>query len=97
MTIPTGKCPKCDAVVREVEIQEVAGTIGFGETPKRCIVFLCPASSCKAVLGVQIDPIAVSAVLRDFVESELATSVDEMKKAVASSEQRILYSLQSRR
>ena len=52
-----GKCPKCDHAVNRyifevVEARESIGTVG-----RKAVSFLCP--HCKAVLGVQIDPLAV--------------------------------------
>lgn len=56
--VPTGKCPKCDAIVRAVRIEEVDGKVGI-KSMWRCISLCCPA--CDTVLGVQIDPVALKA------------------------------------
>ena len=54
--INTGKCPKCDKTITNVKIEDVKVSVGF--TPKwKGISYLCP--SCNAVLGIQIDPLAV--------------------------------------
>lgn len=54
--INTGKCPKCNSIVRSVKIEDVDVMVGF-ESAWRGISYCCP--SCSAVLSVQIDPVAL--------------------------------------
>lgn len=53
----SGKCLKCDRLVTRVKIDAINGSID--RAAYKCISFLCPW--CSAVLGVQIDPVAVKA------------------------------------
>lgn len=54
--INTGKCPKCEKRVSNVQVESVDVREGFAST-WRGIYYCCP--HCKAILGVQIDPIAI--------------------------------------
>jgi hypothetical protein len=54
--INTGKCPKCDKTVSSVTIEDIDVKVNL--TSKwRGISYLC--GSCKTVLGVGIDPVAL--------------------------------------
>ena len=55
--INSGKCPHCKKACQTFKIEEADASAGFGQTTWRSISFLCP--SCNAILGVQIDPIAL--------------------------------------
>jgi len=66
--INTGTCPKCDKVVTSVSIEDVDVRVGF-ETRWRGISYVCP--SCKAVLGVAIDPVALKTDIISGVVKEL--------------------------
>lgn len=56
MTFNFSKCPKCEALVSSVNINDVDGYVS-GISRWRCISFSC--RSCNAVLSVQMDPIAI--------------------------------------
>jgi len=53
-----GKCPKCKKTVSNVTIEDIKMYVGR-EARWRGISYLC--QSCKTVLGVQMDPIALKA------------------------------------
>lgn len=58
----SGKCPKCENVIRKFLLEEVDGDSGPGaRTTWRCLTYLCP--TCRTIVGVQIDPIAIKADL----------------------------------
>lgn len=62
----TGQCPKCESTITKVDHEHV----DIGTALKKQwhgISYICP--SCRAVLGVQIDPIALKA---DIVSEILA-------------------------
>lgn len=54
--INTGKCPKCDATVNNVKTEHVL----IGTPPDKQwhgISYVC--TSCRTVLGIQIDPVSL--------------------------------------
>ena len=73
--IPQGKCPKCGKTVNRVLIDEVKGYIGI-KAAWICNSYLCP--SCKTVLSVQIDPIAIKT---DTVKEIKAVGVDDESRS----------------
>lgn len=60
-----GKCPKCEAVVANVLIEQVPASIGAQNY--NAISYLC--SKCQTVLSVQLDPLEIKSdtinLLRD--------------------------------
>ncbi|HET7845440.1 MAG TPA: hypothetical protein VFL14_14885 [Xanthomonadales bacterium] len=52
----TSRCPKCDKPIVAVSIEPIDGTAPVG-TRFRCLALDCP--HCGAVLGAQIDPLAI--------------------------------------
>lgn len=54
---PTGKCPKCQALISHADLDGI--TIGnkLGGPLWQGVSAICP--SCKTVLGVAIDPISL--------------------------------------
>ena len=50
------KCPKCEATITSVNIQNLDGKVG-GRSRWHCIAYTCPL--CSSALSVQVDPIAV--------------------------------------
>jgi hypothetical protein len=62
-----GKCPKCDKPVGVVNFNGVDARESFGMNSWKAVTFTCP--SCTAVLGVQIDPIAIKTdIVKDLVK-----------------------------
>ncbi len=56
----TGKCPKCGAIPNRVDIEELAASANiFRGEVWRAVSYICPAPECRAILGVQIDPVAM--------------------------------------
>jgi phage FluMu protein Com len=53
----SGKCPKCENIVSSVVIDDV--NVNAGTKSWRGITYQCP--SCRTILGVGIDPIALKA------------------------------------
>jgi hypothetical protein len=51
------KCPKCGKVVAKLLIEPIPASLDKKTFP--AVAFSCP--SCNSVLGVQIDPVTVSA------------------------------------
>ncbi len=64
----TGKCPKCEALVTQVTIDEVDASV-LGGTTWRAITYQCPY--CQTVLGVGLDPIALKTDTVDEVVERL--------------------------
>lgn len=54
--VNSGRCPKCETILRSVVIEPVEVKVGF-ESKYHGISFCCP--SCRNVLSVEIDPIAL--------------------------------------
>ncbi|HVR82170.1 MAG TPA: hypothetical protein VHF02_08835 [Luteimonas sp.] len=52
-----GECPKCGKRVLHVNVEQVVGLIG-GESKALCLSYSC--MHCNTVLGVQIDPRAIT-------------------------------------
>lgn len=63
-----GKCPKCDHPVRRLQGDGVEITVVAGAT-LRGLTYSCP--SCSAVLGCQVDPIAIRTDIINGLLSEL--------------------------
>lgn len=57
LNIPDGKCPSCGKVVHGVTIDNIPASIGIGQPEWRAVSFCC--KTCKTVLGVSIDPVAL--------------------------------------
>ena len=53
----TGQCPKCETSISYTDGEHV--DIHSGGTKWHGVSFVCP--SCRVVLGIQIDPIAMKA------------------------------------
>jgi hypothetical protein len=62
-----GSCPKCNLLVSSVIIESVNGSSNSNQW--NCISYSCP--SCKTVLNVQIDPIALKADVIEGVIKKL--------------------------
>lgn len=56
MDISTGICPKCEENVPYVEVEGISAKKMLGGS-WNAVSYVCP--SCRAILGVQIDPVAV--------------------------------------
>lgn len=54
--INTGKCPKCDKRINHVHIDTIEAQVGIRKR-FNAVSYVCPY--CHAVLGVQIDPVAL--------------------------------------
>lgn len=53
----TGKCPKCDAVIDKVIVEDIS--LNDEQQPRwRGFSYCC--SACKTVLGVQMNPLALN-------------------------------------
>ena len=63
-----GTCPKCEAVVLHVNIEEITASAFMGQQ-WRAIKYCCP--SCGCVLSVAIDPIALRTDRVELVVAEL--------------------------
>jgi hypothetical protein len=55
--MPAGKCPKCGNVVSVLYAHTL--TANLGGASYKAISYQCPNAVCQAVLGCQIDPIAI--------------------------------------
>lgn len=53
----TGKCPKCDAFVQNVNVQDVIIQHSFGGDGWKGFTYSC--QHCDAVLGVEINPLTL--------------------------------------
>ncbi len=52
-----GKCPKCEATITHAYIQNLEAKVPFGAQSYHAVSYQCP--SCRTVLGIQMDPIAL--------------------------------------
>lgn len=66
-----GKCPSCGKNVTRLNGNGVDASFGIGTTPLKALTYNCPF--CYAVLGCQIDPIAVRTEI-------VSQTVDELLK-----------------
>lgn len=64
MTIPDAKCPKCQEVIQNVVAKPIAVQKLLAGS-WNAVSFLCP--SCRTILGVQLDPVALRQDLVDGV------------------------------
>lgn len=53
----SGKCGGCGNVVQTVSMETIEGQVGIGGERYNLVSYLCP--SCRNILGVQMDPIAL--------------------------------------
>jgi hypothetical protein len=70
----TGKCPSCGKVVSRLDGDGVEVDFGVGSVRRRALTYNCP--SCQAVLGCEIDPIALRTEI-------VAQTVSELLKRLA--------------
>jgi hypothetical protein len=61
-----GKCPKCENLVTHVTMEHVEARV-LGGTTRHGVSYLCP--SCRTVLSVSIDPIAIQADILAAIEA----------------------------
>jgi hypothetical protein len=54
-----GKCPKCESYVTVLHAHALQANLGG--SAYKAVTFHCPNPLCQAVLGCQVDPIAVKA------------------------------------
>jgi len=59
-----GKCPKCDALISQVEVIDVSVTVSL-QPQWKGFAYLCP--QCRTVLNVEINPLLV----RDEIVAEV--------------------------
>jgi predicted RNA-binding Zn-ribbon protein involved in translation (DUF1610 family) len=52
-----GKCPKCGKAITRLRLASIPSSIEGQKKDFPTAIFMCP--SCNAVLGAQIDPVAV--------------------------------------
>ncbi len=70
-----GACPYCKSIVMSVRFQEVEATGPIGAKKAwRTLTYACP--SCNAVLGCQIDPIALK---NDTVSEVVAEIIKRLR------------------
>ncbi len=62
--INTGTCPKCGNLIMNIEIEDMPIHLNFQPAWKG-ISYLCP--SCRAILAVGIDPVALKTDLRNEI------------------------------
>lgn len=53
----SGKCPKCEQTAFSVYIQPVEAKVPFSRETYKAVSYQCP--SCRTVLGIQMDPLAL--------------------------------------
>lgn len=67
MTIPTGKCPKCEQVIFQAEVEPITVQQLLGPSWNGAS-FLCP--HCRTVLSVGMDPVALKTdIVDDILEA----------------------------
>lgn len=72
--INSGKCPSCGQVPRQINIETV--TVGALMAPSyKGVSYVCPNPACRAILGVQMDPIALDADLVNLLLKKLRGQV----------------------
>jgi hypothetical protein len=63
----TGKCPSCEKIIQKVKVEEIDISDGL-QNEWKCFSYQCPG--CSAVLGVQINPVALNEDLKENIRSE---------------------------
>ena len=64
----TGKCPKCDSAINNCSVEDI--TLDIAGKPRwRAFSYSCP--NCKAVLGVQMNPLTLNVDLINQVKATL--------------------------
>ena len=66
--IHTGICPSCKKTVRNVKVEDIEIRVGF-QAQWRGLSYQC--TSCKCVLGVQMDPLALNENLKEEILREI--------------------------
>lgn len=64
-----GKCPKCENTMASVYIQPIDAKVPFGGDVYKAASYQCP--SCRTVLGVQMDPLALETDLVNKIAKRL--------------------------
>jgi phage FluMu protein Com len=64
-----GKCPKCESVMFSVYVQPVEAKVPFGNDAYKAASYQCP--TCRTVLSVQMDPLALEADLVNKIAKRL--------------------------
>lgn len=70
----TGKCPKCERVLSEVQVEDVPLKVGMSPA-WASIMMVCPA--CRTCLGVAINPL----VLNRNLVADVTTAVVQKLRA----------------
>lgn len=70
MAIHGGKCPKCENTIANVYIQPVDAKVPFSTDEYKAVSYQCP--SCRTILSVQMDPIALKISTADLVASKVS-------------------------
>lgn len=70
MSIHGGKCPKCENTIANVYIQPVDAKVPFSTEGFKAVSYQCP--SCRTILSVQMDPVALKISTADLVAFRLS-------------------------
>lgn len=57
ISVPSGKCPGCKEVIRELAIDSILASEGPFQPKWKAATYCCP--NCKTVLGAGLDPLAL--------------------------------------
>lgn len=68
--IRSGKCPSCGKVPSSIDIEPIELGSPFAARYKG-VSYVCPNVACRAILGVQMDPIALEADTANRVVKKL--------------------------
>jgi hypothetical protein len=66
----TAKCPSCQKTIASLDGDGTNVSFNFGGESWKTIVFKCPL--CNAVLGAQVDPIALRTDIVNMVTDRIA-------------------------
>lgn len=66
--INSGKCPKCDATISNVKVEDVIINTGTA-TNLRGFSYLCP--KCETVLSIQMNPLTLNQDLQNNILDSL--------------------------
>lgn len=79
----SGKCPKCDETLKRVDVEELAGsTLSFSNKVWRTVAYVCPAPQCRAILGVQIDPVAIVSDANNHTKAATAHLEEQLLREI---------------
>ena len=93
----SAKCPSCNKIVTTLKIVTLPAITSVGGDQWKGAAFICPHSGCGAILGTQIDPIALKAGVEAHTSNCLALFQSKLLQELQNFEQNLTTRLEKLR